>query len=1149
MNLGDGDKNILSSPISAPSESFPVTDQVTNIIKRSASIESNALFVEIDPFAPPPRLSQGFSKVASSTAATPTKASTFSAAVTPTSARKSRPIQEPIDVFKNLPPYSGGHLFEQLCSPGLAVKTLIDEWLTDYESIPDTASLSLINLILWTARVENNDITPTNFVTDSASQILSDLQENIDPTSSKPNDFPLSEKSKKFRTFRQQFSEFWSMWTASVMQAVENIDAIRGVIIPWIISMTSAGYRPIRLAATTAVLDIVLGCCKACVTMQRDLDKTSRVLSTKRGMASKKSVEFTSARIADLEKLMQLAIDAVFVQRYRDVDSCIRETCVKHLLTWIDTYPEVFLDNSYLRYVGWSLSDKVAVVRQASLEAWLHVCGRAEFRPVLSNFVGRLKNRLMEVLIRDVDRNCRQLAAQVVDSLYLGSFLSQEELAFVDDLIYAGEPTISNLKECMSMRILGHSYEKYGKEAVADSINDTLAATCLERTAVFISPYMNSETSAETNNSILKQLLVNLKDSFKFVMDLPACSTLLKDLISRERPESEEASDAESDKISNLLAIMYAQVQCVKSSRGSSWRMEDSQALFEFVNSFIKFINDNEREIYSKDIFYLFSLLNQVDLSCWNDIAGSQTWEVLIPILMELFCSIDDLESARAALSFFKKARSLPILQPKVAECFLSARQRLLHDLARKTPTNMREALKIRDSSILTLILPLSQMNLMSSLDLEDVSTTINSILNMTKLVDEFVEMDQLYKTIIWTSSVRLAFHELMWSLMECRKSSTLEGVSVALDLRHRLCEMLNAKDYLPENISELDTDAFERAATCVNLLADLALLFTQQPGNVASSSYAEEWGMVLLDEQVTTVVDFFKFATRLSTSPLPSRNDDSFGLVRLAKKLFPGLVASMAKLCSLELVPRTFSFVLYATYGMVDDTTDAMVKLVLDRNLRPLAWKDLCPVIVAALETSYLVAVMSPDYERLVTRSTIPLARLFGDCLRQSMTDDHGEMAVAEMHETAIAFFQANGHQRAEFLGRVMVLFANHVTRRDYEHLSGLLKACPYTDSYTRSYGKALERNAIKSNVAQRLLHKRIGSVSVSTPTKISRIEEECDATVESEAVSLSLEDADDESLMPPEMDAHTQLRTDDLEKEQLMATPTVPRRTVMKF
>ena len=78
--------------------------------------------------------------------------------------------------------------------------------------------------------------------------------------------------------------------------------------------------------------------------------------------------------IAEIEKLMQLSIDAVFVQRYRDVDALLREKCVESIHAWITTYPEVFLDNAYLRYIGWSLSDKsipCTFIIPGSLEIYL----------------------------------------------------------------------------------------------------------------------------------------------------------------------------------------------------------------------------------------------------------------------------------------------------------------------------------------------------------------------------------------------------------------------------------------------------------------------------------------------------------------------------------------------------------------------------------------------------------------------------------------------------------------------------------------------------------------------------------------------------------------------------------------------------------
>ena len=151
-------------------------------------------------------------------------------------------------------------------------------------------------MILWSSRVEE-DIKPENFVTESANQILHDLQERIEPSGQGKSDFPLLERNKKHRTFRTQFNEFWINWASSVLPAVKDLELIEKVILPWLISMTSAAYRPIRYAATLAILNIIQGCCKACVSMHKDLETASRVMNSSKkaaSLASKKSVETLS---------------------------------------------------------------------------------------------------------------------------------------------------------------------------------------------------------------------------------------------------------------------------------------------------------------------------------------------------------------------------------------------------------------------------------------------------------------------------------------------------------------------------------------------------------------------------------------------------------------------------------------------------------------------------------------------------------------------------------------------------------------------------------------------------------------------------------------------------------------------------------------
>lgn len=48
------------------------------------------------------------------------------------------------------------------------------------------------------------------------------------------------------------------------------------------------------------------------------------------------------------------------MHRYRDIDPDIRMSCIKSLGIWIVSYPSLFLQDLYLKYLGWTLNDKVS---------------------------------------------------------------------------------------------------------------------------------------------------------------------------------------------------------------------------------------------------------------------------------------------------------------------------------------------------------------------------------------------------------------------------------------------------------------------------------------------------------------------------------------------------------------------------------------------------------------------------------------------------------------------------------------------------------------------------------------------------------------------------------------------------------------------
>ena len=50
------------------------------------------------------------------------------------------------------------------------------------------------------------------------------------------------------------------------------------------------------------------------------------------------------------------------MHRYRDIDPDIRMSCIESLGVWVLSYPSLFLQDLYLKYLGWTLNDKVSYI-------------------------------------------------------------------------------------------------------------------------------------------------------------------------------------------------------------------------------------------------------------------------------------------------------------------------------------------------------------------------------------------------------------------------------------------------------------------------------------------------------------------------------------------------------------------------------------------------------------------------------------------------------------------------------------------------------------------------------------------------------------------------------------------------------------------
>lgn len=76
--------------------------------------------------------------------------------------------------------------------------------------------------------------------------------------------------------------------------------------------------------------------------------------------------------------MMNATFRGVFVHRYRDQLPEIRGVCIEELGLWLKMDPEDFLNDGCLKYLGWTMHDKVHTHREdkkcMSTDFWKGEC-------------------------------------------------------------------------------------------------------------------------------------------------------------------------------------------------------------------------------------------------------------------------------------------------------------------------------------------------------------------------------------------------------------------------------------------------------------------------------------------------------------------------------------------------------------------------------------------------------------------------------------------------------------------------------------------------------------------------------------------------------------------------------------------------------
>ncbi|MGH0188178.1 UNVERIFIED_CONTAM: hypothetical protein FKN15_028284 [Acipenser sinensis] len=252
--------------------------------------------------------------------------------------------------------------------------------------------------------------------------------------------------------------------------------AMQSVVDDWIES-----YKHDRDMALLDLINFFIQCsgCKAmklmtalvnvALNLSINMDNTQRQYETERnkmiGKRANDKLELLLQKRKELqenqdeiENMMNAIFKGVFVHRYRDAIAEIRAICIEEIGVWMKMYSDAFLNDSYLKYVGWTMHDKQGEVRLKCLTALQGLYYNRELNAKLELFTSRFKDRIVSMTLDkeyDVAVQAIKLLTLVLHSS--DEVLTSEDCENVYHLVYsAHRPVAVSAGEFLYKKLFSH---------------------------------------------------------------------------------------------------------------------------------------------------------------------------------------------------------------------------------------------------------------------------------------------------------------------------------------------------------------------------------------------------------------------------------------------------------------------------------------------------------------------------------------------------------------------------------------------------------------------------------------------------------------------------------------------------------------------
>lgn len=268
-------------------------------------------------------------------------------------------------------------------------------------------------------------------------------------------DYPLIMSGPQWKKFRTNFCEFVMVMVRQCQYSIIYDQYLMDNVISLLTGLSDSQVRAFRHTATLAAMKLMTALVDVALNLSINLDNTQRQYEAERQKNRDKRaterLEMLLGKRQELEENMEeiknmltYMFKSVFVHRYRDTLPEIRSICMYEIGQWMKKFHQHFLDDSYLKYIGWTLHDKVGDVRLKCLQALLPLYGAEELTSKMELFTNKFKDRIVAMTL-DKEYDVAVHAVKLVISIhkYHREILTDKDCEHVYELVYSSHRAVA----------------------------------------------------------------------------------------------------------------------------------------------------------------------------------------------------------------------------------------------------------------------------------------------------------------------------------------------------------------------------------------------------------------------------------------------------------------------------------------------------------------------------------------------------------------------------------------------------------------------------------------------------------------------------------------------------------------------------------